>query len=161
MISASIVRSARPEDEGQLWELFHLLHEENGLFPLDEPKVQWFLDRALHPERIHEADTGPRGKIGVIGVSSALEGVIMMLLGQFWYSTTWHLEELLNFVRPECRKSNHAKSLIAFAKKSSDDLSIPLLIGVISNVRTEAKIRLYDRQLPKAGAFYFYNSQSS
>ena len=39
-----------------------------------------------------------------------------------------------------------------------DDLGIPLIIGVLSNQRTEAKIRLYERQFgAPAGAFFLYN----
>jgi hypothetical protein len=38
-------------------------------------------------------------------------------------------------------------------------MKMPLVIGVISNIRTEAKIKLYERRLPKAGAFFVYNRE--
>jgi len=41
-------------------------------------------------------------------------------------------------------------------KNLSDQLGIPLLTGIISKERTAAKIRLYDRMLPRIGAFYLY-----
>ena len=38
---------------------------------------------------------------------------------------------------------------------------IPLLIGVLSNKRTEGKIRLYERQLGKpSGAFFLYGART-
>jgi len=67
-----------------------------------------------------------------------------------------HLEELLVFVDPECRKSRHAVALVGWMKGLADDLKIPLLTGIISKDRTAAKIRLYDRMLPRIGAFYLY-----
>jgi hypothetical protein len=41
-------------------------------------------------------------------------------------------------------------------KSLADYLKIPLLTGIISKERTAAKIRLYDRKLPRVGAFYLY-----
>jgi hypothetical protein len=82
--------------------------------------------------------------------------VVFVLLSSFWYSEEIHLEELLVYVDPECRKSNHAWACIEWMMDLSDNLGVPLLTGIISKHRTAAKIRLYDRMLPRIGAFYFY-----
>jgi len=39
-------------------------------------------------------------------------------------------------------------------------MNLPLILGVVSNYRTEAKVKLYERQFPKAGAFFMYNNSS-
>lgn len=156
MSSPSIVRVAGPFDAPEIWRLFLQVHRENGLFALDPSKVTLMMDRALHPERIHPADTGPRAQIGVIGPQGKLEAIAFVLISSFWYSSDLHLEELLVFVDPECRATNHAKSCVTWMKGLADSLSIPLLTGIISKERTAAKIRLYDRMLPRIGAFYFY-----
>jgi hypothetical protein len=40
-------------------------------------------------------------------------------------------------------------------------MEMPLLIGVLSNHRTEAKVRLYERQFGKpTGAFFLYNGST-
>lgn len=158
MSSPSIVRRATPEDRDSIWTLFHLLHAENGIFPLSEPKVDWLLDRVLHPENIPEGDNGLRGYMGVIGPPNKCEGFILVSIGNFWYSTEPHLEEFANFVHPAHRNSNHAKTLLGWSKQLSDRIGIPLLIGIVSNTRTEAKVRLYRRQLPSAGNFFLYNA---
>ena len=160
-ISPSIVRSAVPADEGQLWELFHLMHEETALFPLDEGKVQDYLRRVLYPETIPVNDTGPRGIIGVIGSPARLEAAIMLVLGSVWYSSAVTLMDALNFVHPSYRQSDHAKTLISYGKHMVDEIrkvhtDLQLMIGIVSTKRTQAKIRLFRRQMVEAGAVFIY-----
>lgn len=159
--SPSIVRAARPEDETELWKLFHLMHEETAIFPLDENKVQDYLRRVLYPETIPISDTGPRGIIGVIGSPARLEAAIMLVLGSVWYSSAVTLMDALNFVHPAYRQSNHAKTLICYGKNMVDEIrkvhsDFQMMIGVVSTKRTQAKIRLFRRQMVEAGAVFVY-----
>ncbi len=160
-VSASIVRKALPEDRDGIWKLFHLLHEENGVSNISEPKINYLLDRILHPERIPEGDTGTRGFIGVIGAVGRLEGFLLMVLSSTWYSDEIILEEYANFVHPEYRRSNHAKTLLSWGRHMSDQIGIPLLVGIISNIRTAAKVRLYRRLMPEVGSFFMYGTQKA
>ena len=110
MAAPSIVRIARPEDYMGVWKLLLCSHAENGKFPLAPEKVEYFVQRALVPEVIPPDDTGPRGVIGVIGPpGGGLEGLAFVIISCFWYTTQRHLEELMVFVDPECRRSNHAR----------------------------------------------------
>lgn len=130
--------------------LSRMLWNENGLFSLDEDRVRAILHRCLYPNG--------GGIMGVIGGPGKLEGMICLLLSQFWYSSEWVLEEVFNFVHPEYRKSKHARLLLAFAKHSAEACGIPLSIGIVSNKRTEAKVRLYRSELgAPAGAFFIHN----
>jgi hypothetical protein len=92
----------------------------------------------------------------VIGPKDNLEGSILIRLSSMWYSACPLLEEYWNFVHPDYRKSERAKYMVNFAKACADKMELPLLIGIVSNDRTEAKCRLYNRMLPKAGEFYLY-----
>lgn len=152
----SVVRIAKPEDHDDLWRLLLMSHRENGLFKIDHTKVEILLQRGLNPKLIHPLDTGPRTQIGVIGPSAKIEAFAFLIIGCFWYSSDYHLEELMVYVDPECRKSGHAKAIIEWMKKTADDTGIPLITGIISKDRTAAKIRLYDRYLPRIGAFFAY-----
>jgi len=67
MTSLSVVRSARPEDKSEVWRLFRACHRENGMLPIAEKKVDYYIDRLLDPINITAEDIGPRGLIGVIG----------------------------------------------------------------------------------------------
>jgi len=136
--------------------MFLMAHHENGIFKLAPNKVEFFVQRALHPELIHPADTGPRGQIVVIGPAGKLEAICFVIIGSFWYSEDRHIEELLVFVDPQYRASGHAKALIEWMKKTADALGIQVLSGIMSNTRTEAKVRLYKRQMPMIGAFFLY-----
>lgn len=158
--STSTVRLAGPDDYGEIWRLFLQGHNENGLSTLSPQKVQWFLNRALFPQAIPTGDLGTRGVVGVIGPVGALEAVVFVTIGEFWYTDDKHLEEFLVYVDPEYRKSDHADALIRWMKQQSDITGLPLLTGIVSNHRTEAKCRLYRRSLPKAGEFFLYRSQT-
>lgn len=160
MPQPSIVRSANPSDKLEIWRLFRMCHSENGLLPMAERKVDYHIDRLLDPANIASDDNGPRGLIGVIG-EERLEGVIMLSLGSTWYSDEINVDEYLNFVDPDCRSSNHAKTLISYAKHMVDEIrkvhaGVKLMIGVLSTKRTAAKVRLYERELTPAGAFFVH-----
>jgi GNAT superfamily N-acetyltransferase len=85
--------------------------------------------------------------------------LIILAVTQLWYSDNYILDEVSLFVRPENRKSDYAKQLMVFAKKASDTLDLELRISVWSNERTEAKIKLYQRQFKLKGASFNYNEK--
>ena len=145
----SRVRFAEPCDFDALMDLCCALHQENGLFEMSRDRVREMLMK-------HFDMTG--GMIGVIGPPGALEGAIVMHMSQMWYSDDWLLEELFSYVKPEFRRSSNATDLIEFAKACAERIGVPLLIGIISNTRTEAKVGLYRRRLgTPAGAFFVAN----
>lgn len=162
MAFPSVVRIATEADRLEVWRLMLQSHNENGMFPLAPERVDWWITRMLNPDSIPDWDTGPRGTIGVIGPVGHLEGLVFVIIGGFWYTSHRHLEELVVYVDPEFRQSNHSKTLIEWMKKQSVYTDIPLLTGVISNHRTEAKVKLYERMnLPKVGAFFLFNGKGS
>lgn len=149
MLIASPVRKAVPADAPELMELCHALHSENAMFTMNESKVSDMLARAFD---------GRGSIIGALGPTGSIQGAIQLVVSSFWYSDEWVLEELYSFVLPQYRKSENAKELIAFAKRCSTELGIPLVIGVVSNIRTRAKVGLYSRQLSDpVGAYFAYN----
>lgn len=161
MTCLSHVRVAVPADRQEIWRLFLQGHRENGMFTLSPAKVDWWLSRMLEPEKLPAWDTGPRGAIGVIGDVGKLEALVFVTFGSYWYSDQRHLEEFIVYVDPECRHSGHAKALINWMKQQSELTGLPLVTGIISNHRTEAKVRLYERLLPKAGAFFLFNPKGA
>lgn len=142
----SPVRRATPADEPELMEMCRELHAENGLFTMNEAKVREMLEKAFNQQG---------ALIGALGPTGHIEGAIFMLISAFWYTHDYCLEELFSYVRPEYRRSTNAKDLINFGKRCSDELGIPLVIGVISNERTKAKVGLYQRQLADPVGAYF------
>jgi N-acetylglutamate synthase-like GNAT family acetyltransferase len=104
------------------------------------------------------------GIIGCIGEpGNTLEGMVVLNIGKIFYSDTDCLEERTLFLRPEYRsaKGGRANKLLEFSIRAADALKLPLLIGVLSNQRTEAKCRLYQRKLgPPAGAYWIYQTRT-
>jgi hypothetical protein len=140
------VRLATSADKLDIFHFLTRLHHENGMFPMDAEVVMGQLDEML----------GPRnpGVIGVIRGENGIEGSVGMTVEPWWYTKVPSLNERWNFVHPDHRKSTHARRLIEFAKWASDNMGLPLIMGIISTERTEAKVRLYRRQLDFVGAFF-------
>jgi len=157
MTSPSVVRIAQPSDRDECWRLFLQGHQENGLFVLAPEKVEYVLYRCLFAAAIPAHDLGLRGIIGVIGEPGQLEALALVTIGEYWYTTDKHLEEMLVYVDPRHRKSRHARALITWMKRQAELTGIPLLTGVVSRERTSAKCSLYGRMLPKVGEFYLYS----
>jgi hypothetical protein len=142
------VRKAVPADRPELMDICREGFAEHGMFKMDEVRVGTMIDRAFN-----------RGGaiIGVLGETGNIQASIYLLISQFWYTNEFCLEELWNHVRPAYRRSANAKDMISFAKRCAQELQVPLVIGVVANERTEAKIGLYKRQLgsPVGGYFAF------
>ncbi len=140
------VRLATRADESQLMDLCRCLHEDNGMLGMDDELVRKMFNRAFDRQG---------GIIGVLDGNNELAAAILLALSHFWYSHDTHLEEMFAFVRPNYRKSNHARELLDFAKECQRTLGVPLITGIITNKRTEAKVMMYRRRLgAPAGAFF-------
>jgi GNAT superfamily N-acetyltransferase len=146
------VRLATKKDEGEIFGLLLMLHAENGFFTMNRDKViagiQWATER--RGGIIYVIDEGPR-------VVASLGMVIMT----DWYSDDEYLHERWNFVHPDYRKSDYAQKLLNQAKWSHEWFKargklMPFYCGINSLKRTEAKIRMYARQMPCIGAYFAY-----
>lgn len=103
--------------------------------------------------------------IGVIGPRGGhLEAITMVGIGQQWYTTQKHLEEFIVYVDPNHRKgTNHFQALISWLWDQAEKTGLPLINGILSNYRTEAKVRLYERlygKAGKAGAYFVHFPKS-
>jgi hypothetical protein len=149
------VRIGTEADLPQCMDLFVRANEENGIDALDHNKLMSIVWPSLHQDG---------GIIGVIGdPGKTLEGVVLLRIEQLWYSSAPVIAEKLVFVHPEYRsaKGGRARKLCEFSKQVSDNLEMPLIIGIVSNERTSGKIRMYERLLgPAAGAYFLYRGKT-
>lgn len=149
------VRIGTPEDVHPMMDLALQACEENGFVDPNPKKLLAEIWPALNLDH---------GLVGIIQDGGGeLEGAILLRVGPMWYSDANVLEERAIFIHPNYRsaKGGRARRLCEFSKKTADTLGIPLMIGVLSNHRTEAKVRLYERQFGKpSGAFFLYNART-
>jgi GNAT superfamily N-acetyltransferase len=148
------VRLAQPEEVHDIMEAALRACSENGFVNPNQVKVLQQVWCGLNLDN---------GLIGVIGEPGKLEGGILLRVADIWYSDDKVLEERAIFILPEYRgvKGGRARRLCEFAKRAAETMDMPLLIGVLSNHRTEAKVRLYERQFGKpTGAFFLYNGRT-
>jgi hypothetical protein len=152
----SKVRLAQPSDEPELLHLFRLMHAEGGMRPLDIECVRETFARAFGRQG---------GILAVIGASGHIRAMQYLLITRWYYTRENHLEELWNWVHPDHRNSDYSKLLIDHAKSCSDQLSasmgvkVPLIMGVLTNNRMAAKVRLYRKffGIP-VGAYFVHNA---
>ena len=149
------IRIGTPKDVDDIMNLALSACDENGFVDPNPMKLLHEIWPALHLDR---------GVVGIIGKEGAqVEGAILLRIGTMWYSDLEVLDEKAIFIHPEYRsaKGGRARKLCEFAKQVADSLGIPPVIGVLSNHRTEAKVRLYERQFGKScGAFWLYGAKT-
>jgi hypothetical protein len=149
------IRVGTPDDVHAIMEIALSACEENGFVDPNPQKLLGEIWPALNLEK---------GLIGIIGdPGGEAEGAVLLRIGSMWYSDKEVLEEKAIFIHPNYRsaKGGRARRLCQFSKQVADTLGIPLIIGVLSNNRTEAKVRLYERQFGKpSGAFFLYNART-
>jgi hypothetical protein len=147
------IRLAGPQDMEEIMELAMSACHENGFLHPSAGKLAAEIWPALHQDH---------GVCAVIGKPNGnIEGLVLLRIGSMWYSDSLVVEEKAIFIYPEYRsaKGGRAKRLCEFSKHVADTLGIPLIIGVLSNSRTEAKVRMYERQFGKpSGAFFLYGA---
>lgn len=147
------VRVAVPADLDEIMKLAVEAAKENG-----------FLDATttLLAKAVWGPINGDHGIIGCIG-TKPIEAMVVLNVGKIFYSDADCLEERTLFVRPEYRsaKGGRAKKLVEFSKAAADGLGLPLLIGILSNDRTRAKVKLYERLIgPASGAYWIYRTRT-
>lgn len=143
------VRLAEPGDLPATLELMKLACREDAQHEMDEENVLRMVMRHYNKQG---------AMLAVIGEPGSPVAYCLSILDQIWYAApgTMQLLELSLFVHPDHRRSDYAKQLMQFMKKASEGLSLDLTIGVFSNERTQAKIRLYQRQFKTVGAYFMY-----
>jgi hypothetical protein len=150
------VRESAPEDFDEIMRLALAAASENALSPPDINLVE---------KEVRTGIAREGGVIGVIGspAGTRLEGMIILTISSMWYNLDPIIQDNSIFVDPEFRsaKGGRARKLAEWAKFISEKLGIPLAIGVMSNTRTEAKIRLFERVFgPPAGVYFLHNAKT-
>ena len=138
-----------------IFELAILSAKENGIFDISERKIKLGIESSL------DKNNSICGVI--VGSDGGLQGFIVLDIGELWYSEDKLLHEREVFVHPDFReaKGGRARALCEFAKSVASSLHLPLYAGVVSNGKTEAKVRLYERQFGKPnGAFFLYGANA-
>ena len=151
-MSELAIRVGTRDDLDDVMRLALMGSAENGFVDPNPTKILEDVWAALHKDH---------GIMGLIGPPGALEGAILLRVLSLWYSDSKVLEERAIYVHPNHRAAvgGRAARLCKFSKMVSDQLGMPLLIGVLSNTRTKAKMRMYERHFGEpAGTYFLYNA---
>ncbi len=156
-----VVRTGVPSDIMPIMEMAKMGAEENGMVPYDLNAILHEFWPALHLDH---------GIVGLVGEPNGKpEGAVLLRVTNFWYGfregprSRPMLEERWLWTDPKFRaaKGGRARKLCEFAKASAETLGLPLMIGILSNIRLDAKIRLYERVFGKPnGCSWYYEAPS-
>jgi len=145
----------KPEDVDVMMELSIAGSYENSFV---RPNSDLLL-REIWPALNRES-----GIVGFVGIPGGKpQGAILLRICHVWYSSDEILEERAVFIHPDFRtaKGGRARKLCEFGKQVSDELGLPLTIGVMSNQRTAGKVRMYERIFgPASGAYFLYGTRT-
>src|ERR1700733_2660670 len=146
------VRAVKPGDENKLFDLLMMAYRENAPYTINAHKVKMTIAEAARDSSVI---------VGVIDSpdGKSLSGSVGGFFSQWWYTDDWHIEECWNFVHPDHRRSKYAINLIDYMKWISENMPMPLHMGILTSTRMEAKTRLYKRQMPMVGAAFGYNME--
>lgn len=151
----SEVRIATPNEIDAIMGAALAACEENGFV---QPNPNKLADEIWQALNLHY------GMVGVIGdPGKPIEAAVLLRIGAMWYSDQMVVEEKAVFIVPGYRdaKGKRMEKICQFSKSVADSLGFPLMIGVLSNHRTKAKVRLYEREFGKsAGAFFLYKAKT-
>lgn len=129
--------------------------EENGLTNPNPVKLL---------QEVWASLTLQNGIMGLIGEpGQRVEAGILLRIDPLWYSDERVLLERAIFVHPEFRaaKGGRARLLCEYAKNAAHELNIPLVIGILTSQRVEAKVKLYERQFGEpSGAYWIYGAKT-
>lgn len=146
-----VVRTGTIDDLDAVMKIAFMASEESGVRNPDP----YLLLQDIYPSLQLE-----NGIIGIIGApGEQIEGTVLLRVGTLWYTHEPMLEERSSYVHPAYRhaKGGRLRKLIEFAIDAAKTLELPLTIGVLSDYRTEAKVRMYRRYLGKpAGAYWLF-----
>lgn len=149
------VRTGTPEDIYLMMDLALAACEENGL---SRPNPQKLAAEIWSSLNLHY------GIIGIIGdYGKPLEAAVLLRVENQWYSDDLVMNERAVFVAEPFRqaKGGRASKLLDFATTAASTLGLPLMIGILSNQRTEGKVRTYERKLgAAAGAYWIVNGHT-
>ena len=149
------VRTGTPEDIYGMIDIAMAACTENGFVKPNLERLAQELWSALNLDN---------GLVGIIGEpGGVIEGAILLRIGKMWYADEPILEEKAVFIHPDFRaaKGGRASRLCEFSKAAADSLGMPLIIGVLSDQRTEAKVRMYRRKFGEpSGAFFLYKART-
>jgi len=150
-----IVRTGTPADVHDMMELARLATEENGLVKPNKIKLLQDIWAALNLER---------GIVGIIGEPGTVpEAAILLRIDEIQYGDDPCILEKAIYVHPDFRsaKGGRAAKLCDFALDMQKQFDMPLVIGILSNDRTEAKVRLYERKFGHAhGAYWIIGAKT-
>lgn len=145
------VRLGTPDEVDEVMRLALMGTAENGFLAANPAKVLADIWAALN---LHQGMVGCIGEIG-----GTIEGAVLLRVGNIWYADEPVIEERAVFVDPAYRsaKGGRATRLIEYSRWVADEMQMPLVIGVLSAHRTEAKVRAYSRIMGQSsGAYWIY-----
>ena len=144
------LRAATLEDEGAVLDLLTVAAEYNE-FPFGK------FERDVAGGAFRDCVNSGAVLLSLSG--DVPVGTMGLEMSGIWWGRTKLLVMHWLFVHPQNRLAPHARSLLRLAKSVTDNAEVPLVPGVMTGKRAEAKMRLFESEFGKPiGATFLWGT---
>jgi GNAT superfamily N-acetyltransferase len=140
---------ATPDDFEAVYELLKVMHAENGIGRVDEPKARGAISEVINANGCLLAWQGDR-----------IVGSVGLTMTSWWYSRENFLTDMWFFVHPDHRAEGHATRLIAWMKTAAKHAGIPVVLSVGTKVDSLSKLKFFRKHMTPFGGAFIYEPET-
>lgn len=141
---------ATPDDLAEVFNLLLVMHAENGVGRLDEPKARGAISEIINS-----------GGCLISKQNGKIVGSVGLTMTSWWYSRDRFLVDEWFFVHPDHRAEGHATQLIGWMKTAAKTSGIPVVLSVGTTVDALSKLKYFRKHLTPFGGAFIYQPEAA
>jgi len=141
---------ATPDDLEEVFTLLLVMHAENGVGRLDEPKARGAISEIINS-----------GGCLISKQNGKIVGSVGLTMTSWWYSQDRFLVDEWFFVHPDHRAEGHATQLIGWMKTAAQTCGTPVVLSVGTTVDALSKLKYFRKHLTPFGGAFIYQPKAA
>lgn len=141
---------ATPDDLEEVFQLLLVMHAENGIGRVDEPKALGAISQIINS-----------GGCLISKQNGKIVGSVGLTMTSWWYSRENFLVDEWFFVHPDHRSEGHATQLIGWMKTAAQVSKVPVVLSVGTTVDALSKLKYFRKHLTPFGGAFIYQPEAA
>jgi GNAT superfamily N-acetyltransferase len=141
---------ATPDDLEAVFQLLLVMHAENGIGRVDEPKARGAISEIIKNSGCLLA-----------WQDNQIVGSVGLTMTSWWYSRGNFLTDMWFFVHPDHRTEGHATRLIGWMKSAADHSGVPVVLSVGTKTDALSKLKYFRKHLTPFGGAFIYEPKAA
>lgn len=141
---------ATPDDLEEVFKLLLVMHAENGIGRVDEPKARGAISQIINS-----------GGCLISRQNGKIVGSVGITMTSWWYSRENFLVDEWFFVHPDHRSEGHATQLIGWMKTAAQVSRVPVVLSVGTTVDALSKLKYFRKHLTPFGGAFIYKPEAA